>query len=208
MTAPLNDPVLDLTNEGSAQTPADQAPAADSGTWRPPASQADLDRIVQDRLARERAKFSDYDELAEKARYWDEIEAASQTEYEKQAEALQAAETRWQQARERIVTAELRAALTGVVPDPSAVIEDLNVSRFVGEDGEVNTEAVNALRAKYAALLPASTTSPRMAPNPAQGTSAQPPLSLGEQIAKATADGDIKAAMRLKARMAVASSTN
>jgi hypothetical protein len=78
--------------------------------WTPPASQADLDRIIGERLARERAKFADYDDLREKASYWDELEAASQTEYEKQQEALTAAQQRYEAAQQRIVSAELRAA--------------------------------------------------------------------------------------------------
>lgn len=31
--------------------------------YTPPASQADLDRIIQDRVARERSKYADYDDL-------------------------------------------------------------------------------------------------------------------------------------------------
>jgi hypothetical protein len=43
--------------------------------WTPPASQADLDRIIEKRLAREKAKFADYDDLARRPAYWDELEA-------------------------------------------------------------------------------------------------------------------------------------
>jgi hypothetical protein len=186
--------------QATAQTQADQAPATDGGTWKPPATQADLDRIVQDRLARERAKFADYDDLASKAALWDEIEQASLTEFEKQSDALSAAEQRYQAAQQRIVTAELRAA--GV---PAELVEDLDLSRFVDGDGEIDEARIGALRDKYAALAPAGT--PRMAPNPAQGTSAQPPMSLAERITQAQTAGDLKAVMRLKAAMAVSSST-
>jgi hypothetical protein len=47
-----------------------------------------------------------------------------------------------------------------------------------------------------------------MAPNPAQGTSAQPPLSLNERIVQAQTAGDTKTVMRLKAAQAVSTSTN
>ena len=40
-------------------------------------TQADIDRIVEDRLKRERAKFSDYDELKAKADKLTEIENAN-----------------------------------------------------------------------------------------------------------------------------------
>lgn len=42
-------------------------PAGDPKPQGPSFTQADLDRIVQDRVARERAKFADYDDLKSKA---------------------------------------------------------------------------------------------------------------------------------------------
>ena len=56
-------------------------------------TQADIDRIVQDRLSRERDKYSDYADLKAKAEKFDEIEEASKTELQKateKASALQA----------------------------------------------------------------------------------------------------------------------
>lgn len=186
----------DSSTEGTppASTAPTGAPPAD---WTPPASQADLDRIITARLERERAKFNDYDALREKATLWDEVEAASTTEYERTQQALTQAETRYQAAQARVVTAELKAA--GV---PAELIEDLDLSRFIDGDGEIADDRIDALRTKYAALAPATGT-PRMAPNPAQGSSAQPPLSMGERIAQAQAAGDKTAVMRLKAQMAI-----
>lgn len=62
--------------------------------FKAPATQADLDRIVGDRLARERAKFADYDELKAAASKLSEIEEANKTEAEKVAERLATAEKR------------------------------------------------------------------------------------------------------------------
>jgi hypothetical protein len=42
-----------------------------------------------------------------------------------------------------------------------------------------------------------------MKPNPAQGRSDSPPLGLADRIAAATAAGDIKTAVRLKASQAL-----
>lgn len=195
MTVPIP---TDPAPEPQATAPESTTPPADDTGWKPPASQADLDKIISDRLNRERAKFADYDALVEKAAYWDELETASQSEYEQQAEALSAAEQRYQAAQERIVSAELRAA--GV---PAELIEDLDLARFIDGDGDIDTDRIESLRTKYAALNPSS---PRMAPNPAQGTSAQPPLSLNERIAQAQTAGDTKTVMRLKAAQAVGSS--
>lgn len=44
------------------------------GEYKAPATQADLDRIVGDRLARERTKFADYDDLKAKAGQVDEFQ--------------------------------------------------------------------------------------------------------------------------------------
>lgn len=58
----------------------------------------------------------------------------------------------------RIAAADIKAALTGIVPDPDSIIEDLNLTRYVTEDGEVDAKAVKALAQKYAELAPAKGT--------------------------------------------------
>lgn len=49
-------------------------------------TQADLDRIVQDRLSREREKYGDYDALKQKAAKFDKIEEESKSELQKATE--------------------------------------------------------------------------------------------------------------------------
>lgn len=49
-------------------------------------TQADVDRIVGERLAREKAKYEDYDSLKEKAALYDAAEEASKTELQKATE--------------------------------------------------------------------------------------------------------------------------
>lgn len=46
-------------------------------------TQEDVDRVVESRLARERRKFADYDELQEKASAYDELAEASKSEAER-----------------------------------------------------------------------------------------------------------------------------
>lgn len=48
----------------------------DGGEFKAPASQDDLDKIVNDRLARERKKFEGHDDFKAKAEKWDAYEAA------------------------------------------------------------------------------------------------------------------------------------
>lgn len=54
-----------------------------------PITQADVDRIVADRLKRERAKFADYDELKAKAAEADKAKDADKGEAQKLTEQLQ-----------------------------------------------------------------------------------------------------------------------
>lgn len=55
-------------------------------------TQAELDSIVKDRLARERGKFADYEELKAKATKFDEVEEANKSELQKATEKAQALE--------------------------------------------------------------------------------------------------------------------
>ena len=57
-------------------------------------SQADLDRIIGERIARERGKFADYDELKRKANEFDKAAEASKTELQKALDRAEAAEKR------------------------------------------------------------------------------------------------------------------
>lgn len=109
---------------------------------------------------------------------WQRLQEASQTDLERAQEAARKAQESTASLRDRVVAAEIRAALTGIVPDPSTVIEDLNLARFAGEDGEVNAEAIEALRSKYAAFAPLGARPP--APNPAQGSSGSGPASVAQ----------------------------
>lgn len=76
----------------------------------PITSQEQLDKIIGDRLSRERAKFGDYDELKAKAEKFDQAEEANKTELEK---ALERAEKAEQAARE----AELKELRLQVASD-------------------------------------------------------------------------------------------
>lgn len=63
-----------------------------SGGYTPPATQDELNKIVEARLARERAKFADYDDLKTKASEYDKVTEASKTELQKERERAEAAE--------------------------------------------------------------------------------------------------------------------
>lgn len=62
------------------------------GTFTPITSQDELNDALKDRLARERAKFADYEDVKAKAGRLDEIEAANKSELEKANDRVAAAE--------------------------------------------------------------------------------------------------------------------
>jgi hypothetical protein len=55
----------------------------------------------------------------------------------------------------RVASADVKAALTGIVPDAllESVVGRLNIADFVTDDGQVDTDAVTALKEEYVALL-------------------------------------------------------
>lgn len=59
-------------------------------------TQSDVNAIVEDRLGRERKKYSDYDELKAKADKYDQLENANKTELQKERERADAAEAKLQ----------------------------------------------------------------------------------------------------------------
>lgn len=93
--------------------------------------------------------------------------AKAQTELEKlrkqtmseTEKAVAEAEARGRQAAtadvgQRLAAAEIKAALTGVVSEPEDIIDDLNLTKFLTEDGSVDSDAVKKLRKKYEAMAP------------------------------------------------------
>jgi len=95
---------------------------------------------------------------------------------------------------QRVAAAELRAALTGLVPDPTAIVEDLNLAKFVNEDGTVNTDEVARVRSTYEGVKP---TFQGSADAGAQGGTVTEP-TLDEQITAAEKVGDWATAGVLK----------
>lgn len=154
---------LSRHDEGAEGAPSGSEGGTEGGDGKPadkPAAtftQDQLDAIIKDRLGRQKAQFADYDDVKAKAAKLDEIESASKSELEREREARtraeEAAATAARTAAERIAAAEVKAALTGLVDDPSIIIEDLNLGRYVTAEGDVDTEAVARLREKYQGLV-------------------------------------------------------
>ena len=74
----------EVTPEGGNNS--GETPAADE--FKAIASQDELNKVINDRLQRERAKYADYKDLKAKASKLDEFEQANQTEAEKAAKRI------------------------------------------------------------------------------------------------------------------------
>jgi hypothetical protein len=186
-----------MADDPTTQDPAPEPPQADpvQDPAPEPGAKPEPDWKAQARKWEERAKAN-----AGAAKKLADIEAASMTAQEQAEARAAAAEAKAAAAVESIATAKLEAALTGLVPDPVDVVGDLNVKKFLGEDGQVDPEKVAALRARYQALAPQGPRAPAV--NPAQGNG-QPAKSMAEIIADAEKTGNTKQSLRLKSQQLV-----
>jgi Spy/CpxP family protein refolding chaperone len=127
--------------------PAGGAGTEGAGGYTPPATQADLDRIVQDRVRRAEAKYADYDELKTKAARADALTLELGTEADKAAakareEAKAEANGHW---TPRVVRAEFKAAAKGVLTTEQldALLEDVDLSKYVTDKGDVDEDKID-----------------------------------------------------------------
>jgi hypothetical protein len=97
-------------SEQTAPTEGTEETNEQGTAFEPIASQDALDKIVQTRIARERAKFADYDELKAKADKLAQLEESQKTEAQKAQERLEAAEKRAAELELRSIRAEVAAA--------------------------------------------------------------------------------------------------
>jgi len=142
------------TNESS--TPPQPTPGA-TGEQAQTFTQEDLNRIVSTRLAQERQKFSDYDDLKAKVQA---AEDATKTEAQRAAERIQALEAQNQQLAEKSRVALVKAAITeaaaaaGLPAEAAYRLVDQN-ALTVDANGTVQNAAdlVKAVATAYPGLL-------------------------------------------------------
>ena len=141
--------------------------ASASDAFKVPASQEELDRIIQARLDRERKRFADYDELKKAADRLSEIEQANQTEAEKAQARAEAAEKRASELEAKALRAEVAAA-KGV---PAALL-----TGSTQEELEAAADALLAFKGEQKSAGPSSTSLSRVNQNVVKG-------STGDQFA-------------------------
>lgn len=96
-------------SEQTAPTEGTEETNEQGATFEPIASQEALDKIVQARIARERKRFEDYDDLKAKADKYAEWENAQKTEAQKTQEALEAAQRELAETKLQVARAEVAA---------------------------------------------------------------------------------------------------
>lgn len=116
--------------------------------FTPPASQADLDRIIQERVARERNKFADYEDLKAKATEYDQFKESSKTEQQKAIDAARAEGANEVAGKytTRIVNAEVKATAASLgFKDPGDAIALFgDISKVKIEDDGPDTAAIKS----------------------------------------------------------------
>ncbi|MDO5533224.1 MAG: hypothetical protein Q4F65_01045 [Propionibacteriaceae bacterium] len=132
--------------EADTTTKAPDAGQTEEAAYTPPATKADLDALIAERVA----QFADYDELKGKAAKFDEAENANKSELQRAQEAAAEASKRAEAAEARVLRADV-AADKGV---PAALLS-----------GSTKAE----LEASADALLKFKGTAPKAAPPSGSG---------------------------------------
>jgi hypothetical protein len=147
-------------------------------------TQADVDRIVADRLKREQAKYSDYDDLKAKAARFDEAEEKTKSETQRLAEANRAAEERAKKAeldscrmrvaiRKGLTEAQVKRLLGTTEEELEADADEL-VAAFKSADAEAAPQPAPAGGRPKEKLRPGAVADAEPDPDPAQVLNAIP----------------------------------
>lgn len=174
--------------ETGSDTATEETAAADE-TGDAPArtySQAEIDQIVEKRLARVRKQYGDYEDMKAKAARLDEIEAASKSELERLEDANKALEAKLAQREHEALIQS--ACLKHSIPEEYA---DL----VAGAD----EEAIEAAAKKVGKLVAAKAKDkPRPVPGEGDMPQGKPVPDLDARIRAAEQSGNVREAMHLK----------
>lgn len=138
-----------------APTPTPE-PTPTETTYTPPASQADLDRIIEGRLDRERKKYEGFDDLKAKATKWDELEDGKKTPDQKAIdEATERTKNETtQHFLQRLVGTEVKSIATSLGFNDAADALQVISAELPVKDDEPDTEEIKKRVEKLAADKP------------------------------------------------------
>jgi len=113
-----------------------------------------LNSIIEARLARERAKYADYDDVKTKASEYDQLVEKSKTEQQKAVDAArkEGETSALERANTRLVRSEARAlAAAAGFRDPADAVALINLAGVkVTNDGDVDADAIKTQLAEVA----------------------------------------------------------
>ncbi|WP_019357981.1 hypothetical protein [Streptomyces sp. AA1529] len=165
------------STEGAEQVPQESAEQPPEGGTTDPWHDPDKARREIEKLRKEAAKYrttaKELEPLAQKAR---EAEEAQKSETERLAGQLKAAEERVSAVQQRAVRSEVKALAAADFADPEDAHAFLDLGAYVGESGDIDTDAINGdlkdlLKRKPHLAKPADTSPRRPAPDRSQGSS-------------------------------------
>lgn len=154
----------------------------EGGSYKAPETQADLDRIIEGRLARERKNYEGFDDLKAKAQKWDEHEQSKQTPDEKAIEEAKTTATGevTQKFLTRLTTSEVKsiARELGFI-DPDDALRVIDPANLPVKDDEPDSDAIKKLVEKLATdkphLVNSTSRKPAGRPQPPKGEKTEPP---------------------------------
>jgi hypothetical protein len=192
MTEPTTPPA-DQTDDGQTEQ--------QSSTYTPPATQADLDRIIADRVARTKNQFKDYAELKSAKAELDQIKQQNQTVEQRQAEELSNWQTKAQTWRTAAVGSRIEALAAEAFADPSDAAAALagKLDGYLDAGDQINEAAIKADLEDVLSRKPhwrkqaGTPAAPRVpAPNPVQGSSGGRPVADPAQEFASLIQGQIR----------------
>lgn len=141
--------------------------------FTPPATQADLDRIINQATAKVHSRYSDYSDMKKKAEAHDKALEAAKSDQDKAVDAArkEGEKTATERSNARLVNAEVRAVAANLkFRDPHDAIAQLreqlgNVK--VSDDGDVDADAVKKLLDELAKDKPYLVDDGKSQPTPA-----------------------------------------
>lgn len=123
-----------------------EQPETPASTWTPPSSQEALNQIIEDRLARERRKFADYDDLKKRSDGYEQALVDAKTEGERSAS---------EKFVQRLINTEVTAGAKALgFHDPADAVGQLGDMSTATKDGEVDSEAISKALAELAEQKP------------------------------------------------------
>lgn len=146
---------------------SEQTQSETSNEFTPITSQEEFDKILGQRLQRERSKYSDYQELQEKAAKFDAAEEAAKTELEKIAQRAEKAEKELQQLKQAAQLTEWRTQVSSETGVPADVLAGSTLEELQAHAERLKTLITSAEPAapKATGFLPTEGEKPAIALN-------------------------------------------